>query len=251
MGLVETEAIILRNLKLGEADKIVVALTHHEGIVRGVARGARRLKSKFGASLEPFTVLHLTFFEKETRELVSFTNTEIRESYFELTRNDTIFLTLEYLAGLIIEFAPLRAPDERFYRMMKACLEAIREEPSAIISIARYCEIWTLKIAGFLPDLSHCGMCRREFLKNGSSVILDAHNTLKCRQCSDGPGITISHQTIQRLNAALKSRPRDWTRAVGTHTTDATIESEIRNTLHALLSRALEREPKFRSSHLT
>ncbi|MCA1816240.1 MAG: DNA repair protein RecO, partial [Acidobacteria bacterium] len=60
MGLVEAEGIVLRNIKLGEADKTVTILSRHEGVVRGVAKGARRLKTRFGASLEPFTHIQLT-----------------------------------------------------------------------------------------------------------------------------------------------------------------------------------------------
>src|ERR1700750_1423913 len=82
MGLVETEAIVLHTHKLADADKIVVSLTEKYGLVRGVAKGARRLKSRFGASLEPFTLINLTFFEKETRELVSIRSAEIIRSYF-------------------------------------------------------------------------------------------------------------------------------------------------------------------------
>ena len=60
MGLVETEAFVLRTYKLAEADKIVLCLTREAGLVRGVARGARRLKSRYGASLEPIADVTLT-----------------------------------------------------------------------------------------------------------------------------------------------------------------------------------------------
>jgi DNA repair protein RecO (recombination protein O) len=245
MGLVETEALILRNLRLGEADKIVVALTRHEGVVRGVARGARRLKSRYGASLEPFTLIQLTFFEKEARELVSFTHTEIVESYFELTRDDNVFQTLEYLAGLIIEFAPLRAPDERFYRLLRACLQAIRHSPPEVNRIARYCEIWILRIAGFLPDLSRCAVCGRASTGQGVGSLLDYNNILKCAGCSDGQGFAVSEPVLRELTVAMKSRPEDWAQTTKARTTDA--DSELGGLVRILISRALEREPRLRS----
>jgi len=52
MGLVDTEALILRTYNLAEADKIVVTLTRSAGLVRGVAKGCRKLRNRFGASLE-------------------------------------------------------------------------------------------------------------------------------------------------------------------------------------------------------
>ena len=55
MATIETEALVLRTYNFGEADKIVVVLTQSAGVVRGVANGCRKLKSRFGAALEPFT----------------------------------------------------------------------------------------------------------------------------------------------------------------------------------------------------
>ncbi len=59
MGLIETEGLILKSYSLAEADKIVVLLTQDEGLVRGVAKGAKRLKSRFGGGLEPFSIVQI------------------------------------------------------------------------------------------------------------------------------------------------------------------------------------------------
>ncbi len=69
---IETEALILRTYNLAEADKIVVCLSRSAGLIRGVAKGCRKLRNRFGASLEPFTLINLTYYEKENQELVSF-----------------------------------------------------------------------------------------------------------------------------------------------------------------------------------
>ncbi|MGA9994972.1 MAG: DNA repair protein RecO, partial [Pyrinomonadaceae bacterium] len=94
MGQVETEAIILRTYNLSEADKIVVCLTHSNGVVRAVARGARKLKSRFGAGLEPFTLVQASYYEKENRELVSLKRAEIQKSYFHLAANEQVVQAL-------------------------------------------------------------------------------------------------------------------------------------------------------------
>lgn len=247
MGLIETEAIVLDSFKLGEADKIVVMLSRQEGVVRGVARGARRLKSKYGASLEPFTVIHLTFFEKESRELVSFTHAEIIKSYFELTRRDALFAILERVAGLILEFAPLRAPDERFYRMLKACLEAISDEPRDATHIARYSEIWILKLAGFLPDLSRCASCRKKFEGESAGAMLAIGSALECRHCAGGKGIAVPEASLRQLASALKNTPSTWARENRLVAAAEGTSKASQLLLHTLLARALEREPRSRS----
>src|SRR6476660_4367952 len=70
MPVYTSEALILRTYKLGEADRIVVFLTRDRGKKRGVAKGARRPRSRFGAALEPMTEARVAYFEKERRELV-------------------------------------------------------------------------------------------------------------------------------------------------------------------------------------
>ena len=59
MPLIETESIILKTYNLAEADKIVLFLTRDHGVLRGVAKGAKRLKSRFGSGLEPFSIVML------------------------------------------------------------------------------------------------------------------------------------------------------------------------------------------------
>jgi len=70
MALIETESIILKSYNLAEADKIVVFLSEDHGMIRGVAKGAKRLKSKFGSGLEPFSIVRITYKQKESVELV-------------------------------------------------------------------------------------------------------------------------------------------------------------------------------------
>jgi DNA repair protein RecO (recombination protein O) len=244
MGLTETDAIVLRTIKLGEADKIATFLTSQEGVVRGVARGARRLKSKYGASLEPFTLIRLTFFEKEARELVSITQAEITRSYFELTRDDAVFVQLEYLAGLILEFAPLRAPDERFYRMLRACLEALAKSPGEVAWVSRYCEVWTLKLAGFLPDLAQCGTCRKPLSRESGGGALNSGSSVECQRCANARGIAISPEALSLVNGALKTPPEGWSREAAVR--DSQRAHEVAKLLRTLIARALERESAHR-----
>ena len=77
MSVVESESIVLKSYNLAEADRIVVFLTHEHGIVRGVAKGAKRLKSRFGGGLEPFSIVRLAYFQKEALELVAIHSLEL------------------------------------------------------------------------------------------------------------------------------------------------------------------------------
>src|SRR6201988_2912883 len=163
MALFETEALILRSYNLAEADKIVVCLSRSAGLIRGVAKGCRKLKNRFGASLEPFTFINLTYYEKENRELVSFRNAEILNSRFKLSSNAAILTGFSYMGDLLIDFSPPHQANDNLFRMALACFEAASETPTDLDAVLRYFEVWLLKIEGFLPDLKACANCHRTF----------------------------------------------------------------------------------------
>ena len=83
MPLRETEAIVLRTYRLGEADKIASLFTRQLGRLRAVAKGAFRPKSRFGGALEPLSYLRVQLFERENRDLLPLNSVELVESFFE------------------------------------------------------------------------------------------------------------------------------------------------------------------------
>ena len=137
MALLETEALVLRTYNFGEADKIVVCLTRSAGLIRAVAKGCRKLKSRFGAALEPFTLAKITYYQKEHQELVSLNQAEILKSHFDLSGDAETLTGLAYMGDLVIEFSPPYEPNERLFRMLKACLDAISESQSDLQIILR------------------------------------------------------------------------------------------------------------------
>ena len=245
MGVAETEAIILRTYKLAEADKIAVFLSKDSGVMRGVARGARRLKSKFGAALEPFTLISLSCFEKEGQELVSIRQADILRSYFEFSKDAEIIATLEYLGGLILEFAPPHEPNEKVFRMFKACLEAIAQAPEHIQQVARYCEVWLLKLSGFLPDLRACSACKKSFAGTTSTAHLGVDGNLRCGACSHNLDIYLSGDANTQLRASQRLSPSEWARA--SHSAPESALKEISSLTQQLITRSLERLPRGKS----
>src|ERR1700674_3213405 len=63
MGPVRTEAVVLRSMRYGEADRILHVYTPHRGRVGAIAKGVRRVRSRFGGRLEPFFRLSLDLHE--------------------------------------------------------------------------------------------------------------------------------------------------------------------------------------------
>ena len=71
MPLYRDEGVVLRTTKLGEADRIVTLLTRSHGKIRAVAKGVRRVKSRFGGRLEPFMRVDVLIATGRTLDVVS------------------------------------------------------------------------------------------------------------------------------------------------------------------------------------
>ncbi len=244
--MVETEAIVLRTYRLGEADKVAVCLTRASGLIRGVAKGARKLLSRFGAGLEPFTLVNLTYFEKEGRELVSLRQVDILRSYFDLAKSAEAFAVLEYLAGLAVDFAPPNQADEKMFRMVRACVEAAAECPGEIESVATYYEIWILKLAGLLPELRACGGCGKRFGREGERVWLSFESAARCAGCAGGRGVALDASSHSALLTAQTLPPAGWARRHAP--VEARLKGELSGFTRRLIERALEREPRGRAA---
>jgi DNA repair protein RecO (recombination protein O) len=158
--LYTADALILRTYKLGEADRIVVFLTRDRGKKRGVAKGARRPRSRFGAALEPMTEARVAYFEKERRELVGL-------NYAESVRSPLTFIGpaeagpyvtspdvlgyIGYFAELLDEWAQDGDADDRLYRLGASMLDALGAG-APVESLARYFEYWLLRLQGVYPE---------------------------------------------------------------------------------------------------
>jgi DNA repair protein RecO (recombination protein O) len=161
------DALILRTYKLGEADRIVVFLTRDRGKKRGVAKGARRPRSRFVGALEPLTHVRVAYFEKEGRELVGLNYAETVSSPLALIgpgRGDTspaeaghysrgydALGCVGYFAELLDECAQDADADDRLYRLGASMLEALAAGVP-VEPLARYFEYWLLRLQGVYPE---------------------------------------------------------------------------------------------------
>ena len=196
MPLVTTEAFVLRTYSLAEADKICVFFTRQTGKVRGVAHGARKLRSRFGSSLEPLTEVRLKYFQKENRDLIHISSCDIVKSHFDRAARDVeTSNAFSYLAELVSEVTPDHESNEKLYRLLGASLEAIEQERNLSL-VLRYFESWLLRLGGFYPEPSACSQCG-ESISESDPAFIGADGSPRCRSCSVGRG--------ERMNVELRS----------------------------------------------
>lgn len=238
MALIETECLILKSYDLADADKIVVLLTRDHGVIRGVAKGAKRLKSKFGSGLEPFSIVNVSYFQKETLELVSIQKAEIVISNFAAASNPDFLQKFSFLSDLVVTMLPPHDPNETLYRMVKACVETAVRSPESIQAMGLYFEIWLLRLSGYLPDWGRCDDCGRRF-DNDEDAFFVSNMHLLCSRCDrTGRGIfdAASRNIVQ---AAMTQSPETFAATVASSHGRL---ADISVTLRRLISQAIGKE---------
>ena len=122
---------MLRSYPFKEADLVVSFLTRDQGKLRGVAKRARRPKSPFGAGLERLSQVRMSYFQRETRELVNLDSCELVVSQFGLLSDYRAAVALDYFAEVTDQLLPPGEPNDRFFRLLIAVLEHLRAADSA------------------------------------------------------------------------------------------------------------------------
>lgn len=240
MRTVTTDAIVLRAYNLAEADRIVVFLTRSTGLIRGVAKGARRMKSRFGAALEPFTVVKLTYHEKENRELVTISGADIVRSNFDAYSQLEASEVLAYMGELIGEFAPPHEADEKMFRMLSACVEALATSASSARAVTRYFEVWLLRLAGLFPDMRSCSECGSE-LTEPDNVIVDVELRAHCERCRPSGHSVLPSSVMRTLQATHRLSPTQFARVQKLSDSE---DAELGEITHRLITRAIDRRPR-------
>ncbi len=163
VALYRDEGVVLRTQKLGEADRIVTLLTRRHGRVRAVAKGVRRTRSKFGASVEPFSHVDLQLYEGRSLDIVN--QAESLRSYGEMlvadypryTAGTAVLETAERLT------AEEREPALRLFLLVIGALRALTgsgveaaRDPSLVLDAFL---LRAMTVAGYAPALEDCARC--------------------------------------------------------------------------------------------
>lgn len=149
--ILNCEALSLRTYPFGEGNKVAVFLTASQGLLRGVAYGATKSRSRFGACLEPLTHVQVTYRRKESQELAVLENCEIIRPLLNGQPGWELSLYSSYIAELLSEFAREQQENEKLMRLGLAVTRALGEIDPALL--VRYFEFWILRLEGVLPAL--------------------------------------------------------------------------------------------------
>ncbi|WP_182346874.1 DNA repair protein RecO [Tomitella gaofuii] len=204
MRLYRDRAVVLRRHKLGEADRIITLLTRDHGLVRAVAKGVRRTRSRFGGRLEPFGHIDVQLYPGRNpgRGLATVTQVQILDAFTDpivadyalYTTASAVLETSERLAGE--EHAPVRDQYLLAVGALRALASARR--PAGLI-LDSYL-LRAMSVAGWAPALTECARCGQNGPHRAFHVAAGGAVCVHCRP----PGSATPAEGVLELMLALE-----------------------------------------------
>ncbi len=177
----ETEAIILKTFPLGEADRLVSFFGRTSGRIRGVAAGARRLKNRFGSTLEVLSHVQIWYVEKETRDLVRIQQAELLESFHKAQSDYGLSTGLALISEVSELVLPEHEVSEAMFRLILLATREIERTGDWHLPLS-YFAFWTVRLGGWLPRFDRCALCLAPF-ESGPGFYGAHHPGLLCEKC--------------------------------------------------------------------
>jgi len=196
MPLYKEQGIVLRSHKLGEADKIVTFMSQGSGKIRGVAKGIRRTKSRFGARLEPFTHVSLMLY-RGTGALDTVTQAEIIAPHMAIREDLGLFAAGATMLEAVDKVAEEHERNLSLFLLLLQGLRALDAQPADGVAVAESFLLKLLSVSGFHPSLTACAVCGSA----RTSMFSSAQGGAVCSGCAEAGAEPVSAEALALLHA--------------------------------------------------
>jgi DNA repair protein RecO (recombination protein O) len=227
------QGVVLRSIKLGEADKIVTVMTQGSGKVRAVAKGIRKTTSRFGARLEPFTHVSLMLYHGRG-QLDTITQAEIIAPHMAIRQDLGLFAAGETMLEAVDKVAEEHERNLRLALLLLAGIRALDAQPADPGAVAESFMLKLLSLSGFHPSLSACAVCGA----NDPQLFSPGMGGAVCPTCAEGGVAPVSRAALVRLQRLAVVNLND---AGDVTEEDQRVRKESRGLLYGFAEYYLER----------
>jgi DNA repair protein RecO (recombination protein O) len=205
-GTFKTEAVVLRSIRFGEADRVLHLYSATRGRIGAIAKGARRPRSRFGGRLEPFFRLDMVLHEGRG-ELATVTGAATVAGHPRLRESGPALNAAGRACDAVLRLLDAAEPNPAGYNLLCRYLALLDEGGSVDLAIALAFRLKLTLAAGFAPELASCARCGEV---DGLVGFSGAAGGVVCAAC-EGGGFELSGDAhrfmVEALSAPLASVP--------------------------------------------
>src|SRR5713101_4680052 len=238
MALHKTRAVVIGRRAFGESDRLVDFYTREYGKVRGIARSARRPRSRFGSALELFTLGEMVFFDSGRSELVQVDHFDIVRPFVKVREHLERLGQGAWAVEVVARLSADRDPHPALFALLVRTLTAMEATPRPS-RVAVCFGLRAVDLVGHRPRLDRCVACGR--LHPFPDAVLDmTAGGLVCTACLTGAdAIPLSGGLVGTLK---RLRALSWEEALRLNLT-AELDGELSAVPEGLLARLMGRYP--------
>jgi DNA repair protein RecO (recombination protein O) len=231
VGLGASAAVVIGSFPLGESDRVVSFFSRDFGRLRGVARAARRMRSRFTGALELFTLGQLAFFDTGRSDLVRIDHFDVTHPFAGLREDLGTLGEAAWVVEVVARTTAERDRQPALYGLLVRALRAMEASPRPA-RVAVCFGVRCLDVLGHRPRLDRCGECGRAYPFPRPAL---AESGVLCEGCRAGAdAVPVTPATVA---AFARLRSVRWEDAVATPIGRA--GPELRAVLDAHLSRLI------------
>ncbi len=234
----QTEAIIIKKTKLGEADRILTLYTPHLGKIQAVAKGVRRPRSKMAGHLELLT--HSQVSLARGRNLDTITGSLTINSFLPLKTDLWLTSCALYVTELVNQFTADHIENYPLFQLLLETMHHLCQTGSKEL-VLRCFELHLLNEIGYRPQLQHCVSCHSTLQPVTNSFCPSAGGVL-CPNCSQHQPLT--YPTSVNAVKVLRFLQSNDYHTVSKLEINRELSRELEEIIRGYLKYLLEREVK-------
>jgi DNA repair protein RecO (recombination protein O) len=235
-------ALVLRVVEFSETSSVVTLFSREFGKVRGLAKGARRLKGPFESALDLLALCRIVFLRKSSDALDLLTEAKLEKRFRPTARDLSSLYAGYYVAELLNELTDDADPHPDLFDSAVATLAELERREVALAPLVLRFELAALSSLGHLPSLDACVECGRQVEPVGRIAFGLGSGGVLCTQCRPGARqvVLIHAGTLKLLARFADLRSDTWRRTE----LDRRSAGELRGVLNHYLAHLLGHKPR-------
>ncbi len=185
--LYKTRGVVLRDYELADQDKIIELFSQKYGKLKVVAKGARRLKSRFAPTVQPISYVDILAYRSKKGDLDTLSECQLISLFPKIKKDLLRMACANYIAELTAKLTPIQEKNVIIFSLVLQSLSVLGEFPKNKLHILlRAFELKLLRLLGYAPVLEECAKCRKKLKAMDTCYFCVEAGGILCEECARG-----------------------------------------------------------------
>jgi DNA repair protein RecO (recombination protein O) len=241
MPLLRTRAVIIRSQRWGDADRIVTLYSSDLGKIRGAARGARRMKTRFSGVLEPFGIVDVTLFQKTPDALGQISQIDLVKNFKAVREDLGVMAAAAKMVRMVEMITADRDPNPEMYSALVYALENLLPDRDLALTTLLF-QIHVLGYTGFRPQIDRCTECGNIASSHMPQWFSPRLGGMVCHRCGErgvGRLLSVSKGSLAFIEQARRLPMTNLSRLKAVGTVRIEVEAAIEAYFQTVVGKAL------------